>query len=144
MDAPARFKSAFHGGRETPAPLQAARKAWAGAPLHVAAARMRPPAAPADDDDDWEVAIARAKRQMASSIGPSTPPPLPRDEWAEAAPTPPPLPSRAGWGEMAPTPPPLAARPAPTLRMLERALRAPPLGATHATLDALVARGQRK
>lgn len=145
MDALARFKSAFPGGRETPALSPAASEGWAGAPLHVAAARMRRNAAPADDDEEWEVAITRAKMQIASSIGPRTPPPLPRDEWAEMAPTPPPLPAPDEWAAMAPTPPPLPARPAPTLWMAKpTAFRARSLGATHATLDALVARGQRK
>lgn len=54
-------------------------------PLHVVAARLRPPAPGDDDDDDWAAAIARAKKQAAS----------PRDEWAAMAPTPPPKVPRA-------------------------------------------------
>jgi len=87
-------------------------------PLHLAAARLRPPAAPADDDEDWDAVIARAKLQAASPRAPSPlPPPSLRSEWAEMPATPPPEP---------------------------RAPRARAHVATQATLDALVGRGLKK
>jgi len=91
----------------------------ANVPLHLVAARLRPPpVAPADADEDWDAVIARAKRQAA---------------WAEMAPTPPP---RSAWAEMAPTPPPALGRlNAPRPRSPQ---------ATRATLDALVGRVARK
>ena len=52
----------------------------ANVPLHLVAARLRPPSAPADDDEDWDAVIARAKAQAA---------------WAEMAATPAPSPARA-------------------------------------------------
>src|SRR5262245_60123123 len=84
----------------------------ADTPLHLMAARLRPPApAASDDDEDWDAVIARAKMQAALPGAPRLPPPpSPRDEWAAMSPTPPPSPR------------------APRLRTPE---------ATRATLDAL-------
>src|SRR5262245_4825119 len=86
-------------------------------PLHLAAARLRPPAAPADDDEDWDAVIARAKMQAA---------------WPRAASPPPSPPPRDAWSEMAATPPPL---PAP---------RGPTFEKVHAKLDALLLGGMKK
>ena len=83
-------------------------------PLHLAAARLRRPAAPADDDEDWDAVIARAKLRAASPRAPSPLPPPPlRNEWAEMPATPPPEP---------------------------KAPRARAPGATQATLDAIARR----
>jgi hypothetical protein len=74
---------------------------WPDVPLHLAAARLRPAPASADDDEDWDAVIARAKTQAATAKPPSLPPSLPRE-------VPP---------EMQATPPPLAAPQAPALWM---------------------------
>ena len=100
----------------------------ADVPLHLVAARMRPPAAPEDDDEDWDAVIARAKMQAGSPRAPSPPPP-PRDEWAE----------------MPETPRPLLGRQA-SARSLAK-LKVPPAWPsekTQATLDALVRGGMKK
>jgi len=75
MDALTWFKSVLHRGLATPAPLRAevASEMWPEVPLHLAAARLRP-VAPADDDEDWDAVIARAKIQAAEMQ--ATPPPL--------------------------------------------------------------------
>jgi len=101
----------------------------ANVPLHLVAARLRSTAAPADDDEDWDAVIARAKMQAALPKAPSPPPHPPRDEWAE----------------MPDTPPPSPARQAPRLWLAER--KAPLAGCsekTLATLDALVRGGLKK
>ena len=101
----------------------------ANVPLHLVAARLRPAAAPADDDEDWDAVIARAKMQAASPRAPSPPLPPPRDEWAE----------------MPDTPPPSPARQAPMLWMAKpKAPRAGGSEKTLATLDALVRGGLKK
>jgi hypothetical protein len=97
-------------------------------PLYLVAARLRPAAAPADDDEDWDAAIARAKMQTALPKAPNLQLASPRDEWAEMPDTPPPLPARQA-------PRPWMAQP-----------RAPRTGGsdkTQATLDAIV-RGSLK
>jgi hypothetical protein len=77
MDALTWFKSVFQPGAATHAPLRAdlATAPWADVPLHVAAARLRPPAAAAADEEDWDAVIARAKMQAAWAEMPDTPPP---------------------------------------------------------------------
>ena len=98
-------------------------------PLHLMAARLRPTAAPADDDEDWEAVIARAKMQAALPKAPSPHSPPPRDEWAEMPDTPPP--------SSAPQPRRLwIAKP--------KAPRAGGSERTRATLDALVRGGLKK
>jgi hypothetical protein len=101
----------------------------ANVPLHLVAARLRHTAAPADDDEDWDAVIARAKMQAALPKAPSPPPPPLRDEWAE----------------MPDTPPPSPARQAPRLWMAKpKAPRAGVSEKTLATLDALVRGGLKK
>ena len=92
MDALTWFKSVFQRERATSASLHAdvATEPWAEVPLHLAAARLRPPPAPADDDEDWDAVIARAK--MEATPPPSLPPPLPREISPEMQLTPPPAP----------------------------------------------------
>ena len=124
MDALTWFKSVFQRARPTPDALRAdlATEPWADVPLHLAAARLRPPPARVDDDEDWDAVIARAKVQAAS--------PNVRNEWLEMQPTPPP---RNEWSEMQPTPPPSP--------------KAPQAGipqATQARLDALLLGGMKK
>jgi len=136
MDALTWFKSAFHHAQATPAPVRAdvASERWPEVPLHVAAARLRPPS-PAADDEDWNAVIARAKIQAASAKPPSPlPPPLPRNVPSRAPSPPPPRPRRNEWAEMPATPPPVPALPPPTRST------AP----TQATLDGLVSRGLHK
>src|SRR5690349_14980377 len=103
MDALTWFKTVFHRGLATPAQMGAdvATEMWPDVPLHLAAARLRPAPASADDDEDWDAVIARAKTQAATANPPSLPPSLPRE-------VPP---------EMQATPPPLAAPQAPALWM---------------------------
>jgi hypothetical protein len=132
MDALTWFKSVFHRSRATPALLRAdlATEQWADVPLHHMAARLRPPAAPADDAEDWDAVIARAKMQAASPKAPSPPPPPP---------------PRNAWAEMPDTPPPSPARQAPARSMAKlKAPRARAPEATQATLDALVLGGLKK
>jgi hypothetical protein len=101
----------------------------ANVPLHLVAARLRQTAAPAEDDEDWDAVIARAKIQAALPKAPSPPPPPLRDEWAE----------------MPDTPPPSPARQAPRLWMARpQAPRAGVSEKTLATLDALVRGGLKK
>ena len=101
----------------------------ANVPLHLVAARLRPSAAPADDDEDWDAVIARAKMHAALPQAPNPRHHPPRDEWAE----------------MPDTPPPSPARQAPRLWMAKP--KAPRVGVsekTLATLDALVRGGLKK
>ena len=93
----------------------------ANVPLHLMAARLRPAPAPAENDEDWDAVIARAKMQTAL---PKAPRPLPhRDEWAE----------------IADTPPPLSARQAPRTSMARpKAPRTAGSERTQATLDAFI------
>jgi hypothetical protein len=84
-------------------------------------ALTRPTAAPADDGDDWDLVIARAKAKAATLRAPIAPP-LPRNV---------PL-------EMQVTPPPVLTRPAPSRPAGPRA-RIP--ARTKSTLDALMYRG---
>jgi hypothetical protein len=101
----------------------------ANVPLHLVAARLRTTAAPADDAEDWDAVIARAKMQAALPKALSPPPPPSRDEWAD----------------MPDTPPPSPARQAPTLWMAEpKAPRAGVYEKTLATLEALVRGGLNK
>jgi hypothetical protein len=135
MDSLTWFKSVFHREQATPPPVRTdgGTDARAYVPLHLAAARLRPSGPPADDEEDWDVVIARAKMQAAAPKTPGpTPPPLPRHVPWKAPSPPPPRPQRNGWADMPATPPPL---PRPRSRAS---------GATHATLDALVGRGFRK
>ena len=73
MDALTWFKSVFQR-----APLRAdvATELWPDVPLHLVAAHLRPPVAPADGDEDWDAVIARAKVQAALPKA-SRPPPAP-------------------------------------------------------------------
>jgi hypothetical protein len=57
----------------------------ANVPLHLVAARLRPPPAPVDDDEDWDAVIARAKAQAAWAEMPATPPPSPSPAQAPKA-----------------------------------------------------------
>ena len=101
----------------------------ADVPLHLVAARLRTTAAPADDDEDWDAVIARAKMQAALPKAPSPPAPPPRDEWAA----------------MPNTPPPSPARQAPRLWTAKpKAPRAGGSERTLATLNALVRGGLKK
>ena len=101
----------------------------ANVPLHLVAARLRQTAAPADDDEDWDAVIARAKMQAALPRAPSPLPPPPRNEWAE----------------MPNTPPPSLAPQARRLWMAKpKAPRAGVSEKTLATLDALVRGGLKK
>jgi hypothetical protein len=77
MDALSRFKSVYQNGRVSPALLRAERRTPGAAdvPLHLAAARLRPPPAPSDDDEEWDAVIARAKLRAEM---PPTPPPTRR------------------------------------------------------------------
>ena len=121
MDALTWFKSVFfHRGRPTQdlSRADAATESWADVPLHLVAARLRPPPVPAGNDEEWDAVIARAKMQAASPNARRPPPPPARDEWAEMSATPPPSPAR------------------------QARIRTPE--ATKATLDALVWGGQRK
>jgi hypothetical protein len=120
MDALTWFKSVFHRGRPTDdlSRADAATESWADVPLHLVAARLRPPPVPAGNDEEWDAVIARAKMQAASPNARRLPPPPARDEWAEMSATPPPSPGR------------------------QARIRTP--AATKATLDALVWGGQRK
>jgi len=117
MDALTWFKSVFQRALTTPASLRAdmATEAWADVPLHLAAARLRPRVAAADDDEDWNAMIARAKVQAASSRAPSPPPPpLPRQAVPETQITPPPVPARRIPARApSPAPPPLPRRATP-------------------------------
>jgi len=61
--------------------MDAPRFKGANVPLHVAAARLRPSAAVAAADGDWDAVIARAKMQVASQ---KTPPPTPRRQSSQA------------------------------------------------------------
>jgi hypothetical protein len=119
MDALTWFKSVFHRGQPTQhlSRADAATESWADVPLHLVAARLRPPPVPAGNDEEWDAVIARAKMQAASPNARRPPPPA-RDEWAEMSATPPPSPAR------------------------QARIRTPE--ATKATLDALVWGGQRK
>jgi len=80
MDSLTWFKSVFQRAAATPASLRAdaATEPWPDAPLHLVAARLRPPAPAAEDDEDWDAVIARAKMQAAEM--PDTPPPSPGRE----------------------------------------------------------------
>jgi hypothetical protein len=122
MDALTWFKSVFQRARANPLHADLATEPWGDVPLHVMAARLRPPVAPDDDnDEDWDAVIARARMQAAGPRAASPPlPPPSRKEWAEMPETPPPSPTRQG---------PIRAR-APE--------------ATRATLDSLVGRGVKK
>jgi hypothetical protein len=135
MDALTWFKSVFQRGRETPGVLRAdlATEQWTDVPLHLVAARLRPPVARVDDDEDWDAVIARAKLQAASPKEPSPrPPPLPHHAPAKAPSPPPPHPQRNEWAEMPDTPPPSPAQ------------QARSCSATLAALDALVSGGLKK
>ena len=101
----------------------------ADVPLHLVAARLRPAAAPADDDEDWDAVIERAKVQAALPNAPSQSPPSPRDEWAEMPDTPPPSPAWQAPRRWGATP---------------KAPRAVDSEKTQATLNALVRGGLKK
>jgi hypothetical protein len=88
-------------------------------------ALTRPPAAPADDHDDWDLVIARAKAQAAMLRAPIAPP-LPRNTSLEMQVTPPPVLMRPAPG------PSTGKRMGPRARIPER---------TNATLDTLMWRG---
>jgi hypothetical protein len=93
MDALTWFKSVFRRELTTPDALRAdvATEMWADVPLHLAAARLRPAPPSADDDEDWDAVIARAKMQAATAKAPRLPPPSPRAVSPEMQETPPPL-----------------------------------------------------
>jgi hypothetical protein len=101
MDPLTRFNSVGRRAPSTAAQLQAdpARDARRGARPNSVTARAWPPTAPVDDDEDWDVVIARAKRQAAA---------LPRMT-RPAQPAPP----RHLRPELQVTPPPLVVRQAP-------------------------------
>ena len=123
MDAQTRFKSVFQRAQTTPAP--------------------------ADDDEDWDAVIARAKMQAASPTGPSLRPVPPRRESVTApyaalsslsrqahvargeSPSPP-LPRPRN------VPPEMQVTPPPPLLVNPKALRAASPEKTKATLNALV------
>jgi hypothetical protein len=87
-------------------------------------ALTRPPSAPADDEDAWDLVIARAKAKAATLRAPIAPP-LPRNVPLELQVTPPPVLTR-------PAPRPPLGRPGPRAVVPER---------TNARLDALMLRG---
>ena len=108
MDALTWFKSVFH---RAPAPSGADSATDAVVPLHVAAARLRPPAVAPSDDEDWGVLIARAKMQAASPKAPFPPPlPPPRHPSLKLPAPPPPRPASP---ETDVTPPPSPGRQVP-------------------------------
>jgi hypothetical protein len=148
MDSLTWFKSVFQRAAATPASLHAdlATEQWPDVPLHLVAARLRPPAPAAEDDEDWDAVIARAKMQAASPKAPSPrPPQLPRNAPAKAPSPPPPPPRRNAWAEMPDTPPPSPGREAPARSVAKPgAPGAMVPEATRATLDALVLGGRKK
>src|SRR6185295_12358734 len=79
---------------------------WDDVPLHLVAARLRPRAAPADDDEGWDEAIARARMQAASPKAPSPPPLPPAAQTTRKAPSPPPRSAARDASRKAPSPPP--------------------------------------
>jgi len=107
MDPLTRFNSVGRRAPSTAAQLHAdpAREARRGArPNSVTARAWPPPRAPVDDDEDWDVVIARAKRQ-AAALPRMTRPPQP-------------APPRHLRPELEVTPPPVVVRQAPTMGTL--------------------------
>jgi hypothetical protein len=111
MDALSRFKSVLQ------------RAQWADVPRHSVTVRSWPPAAPADDDEDWDAVIARAKMQAPL---PRTPRPL----------QPPPV--RHLPAELQVTPPPTLVRQTPTRAMAPKAPRPRAAQEVRARLDVVV------
>jgi hypothetical protein len=124
MDVLTWFKSVFQRAHANPAPLppDLATESWDDVPpLHVVAARLRPPPLPRD----------------ASPKGPSLPPPLPRQASAKAPSVPPP-PRKASPG----TPPRTPARQVPAASVAHpKAVRAGAPGDVKAKLDAVIRGG---
>jgi hypothetical protein len=63
MDALTRFKSVIHRAQST------------STQPHAVTVRSWPPPAPADDDEEWDAVIARAKRPLPPELQ-ITPPPV--------------------------------------------------------------------
>jgi hypothetical protein len=98
MDPLTRFNSVGRRAPSTAAQLQAdqAREAQRGARSSAVTVRAWPPAAPVDDDEDWDTVIALAKMRASASPRVAGPPrPAPRPHLPpELQVTPPPVPVR--------------------------------------------------
>ena len=105
MDPLTRFKSVGRRAPSTAVQPQAdlALEARRGATPHSVTVRAWPPTPPADDDEDWDAVIARAKRQAAA---------FPRAIRAPQA-----APSLHVPPELQVTPPPVTVRQAPAVSM---------------------------
>jgi len=101
----------------------------ANVPLHLVTARLRATAAPADDDEDWDAVIARAKMQAASPKAPSPPAPRPRAGVSEKTLATLDALVRGGLKKPVPPLPPFIARRPPE----EDLATPPPLGTTRRT-----------
>jgi len=109
MDALTWFKSVFLRARATPGALHAdlTTDSWDDVPMRPVERRSRPPAMAADDGEDWDAVIARAKMQAAFPSAPYLPPSPPARHASPKAPRSllaPPL--RHASPDIANTPPP--------------------------------------